>query len=343
MRRGVLRCLLAAVLFGATAPAAAELAGGMSAFTLAGLLYLGAGVAVLPGVLAEPPRRSAVASEWKAVAVAVVAGGAAGPVLLMAGLARTSSATASLLLNTELVATVVLAAVLFREHLGPRIWTSTGLVALAGALLTWEPGAALDTGALLVVGACACWGLDNGVTASVQQLSPRQVVLAKGVVAGGANLVIGVVGQGSRPSPAEVVAALAIGGAGYGWSIVSWVAGARDLGAARAQVIFATAPFIGAGIAWAVMHEAVTVVQVVALALASVGVGVSLRSGHDHHHRHDETEHDHEHVHGAEGADGHHDHVHDDGFVGRHSHRHLHRPMAHAHPHVPDLHHRHGH
>ena len=36
----------------------------------------------------------------------------------MAGLARTNAASASILLNTELAATVVIAAVLFREHLG---------------------------------------------------------------------------------------------------------------------------------------------------------------------------------------------------------------------------------
>ena len=41
-RVGVLRCLGAAVLFGASAPAASVLAGEMPALLLAGLLYLGA-------------------------------------------------------------------------------------------------------------------------------------------------------------------------------------------------------------------------------------------------------------------------------------------------------------
>jgi hypothetical protein len=34
--------------------------------------------------------------------------------------------------------------------------------------------------------------------------------------------------------------ALVIGGFGYGVSITLWVAGARDLGAARGQLVFAT-------------------------------------------------------------------------------------------------------
>ena len=346
-RGGVWRCLWAAVLFGATAPAASELAGTVPTFTLAGLLYLGAGLAVLPNVVITPPAHRAVTAEWRPALVAVIAGGAVGPVFLVAGLARTSAASASLLLNTELVATVVLAALLFREHLGARVWTSAALITAASVLLTWEPGATVDIGALLIVAACVSWGVDNGVTAGIEQLSPQHVVALKGFVAGGANLAIGlaVAGWGSTTGPIEVVAALLIGAAGYGWSITLWVTGARRLGAARAQVIFATAPFIGAVVAWSVIRDPITATQVVAVVIAGTGVAVSLRSDHLHEHHHHETEHDHEHVHHAddEHRDVHHDHAHPDGFTGRHSHPHRHVSIVHAHPHVPDLHHRHDH
>ena len=59
--------------------------------------------------------------------MAIVAGGAVGPALLTAGLVDTPAATASLLLNMELVATVVLAATLFREHLGRNMVTAAAL------------------------------------------------------------------------------------------------------------------------------------------------------------------------------------------------------------------------
>lgn len=332
---------MAAVLFGATAPAASELAGSVPAFTLAGLLYLGAAVAVLPTVIRRPASRDALVWEWKPALVAVVAGGAVGPVLLVAGLARTDAATASILLNTELPATVILAAFLFREHLGRRLLWSAGLITLAGALLTWEPGATVDVGAVLIIAACACWGLDNGVTARIEHLAPEHVVALKGIVAGGANLAIGllIAGWGASTGAADVITALAIGAAGYGASITLWVKGARDLGAARGQVIFATAPFIGAAIAWTVLGEEIVTLQIVAVVLAAIGVAVSLDSGHHHDHRHEPLAHEHDHVH----DDGHHEHVHTDGFAGRHSHRHQHSRLVHAHPHVPDLHHRHDH
>ena len=340
-RRGVVRCLLAAVFFGASAPATSRLADDVGALALAGLLYLGAALAVLPATVRRPPPRAALAAEWKPALAAVVVGGAVGPALLVAGLARTSAASASILLNTELVATVILAATLFREHLGRRLLGAVALVTAAGVLLVWSPGASFDPGALLIVAACACWGLDNCITARIEQLAPEHVVFGKGVVAGGANLLLGLTVAGSVGDWgwAAVVAALIIGMAGYGLSITLWVKGARDLGAARGQVIFAAAPFIGAALSWLALGESISLVQVIAVILAVVGVAVSLETLHEHEHRHEPLAHDHEHTH----DDGHHDHVHEDGFTGRHAHPHDHPEIVHTHPHVPDLHHRHDH
>jgi len=332
--------LAAAVLFGASAPAASVLAGDMPALVLAGLLYLGAAIAVTPAVVRHRPNATALSAGWRPLAIAVVFGGALGPVLLVAGLARTSAATASLLLNFELVATILLAATLFREHLGARLLAAAALVSTAGVILVWQPGVAFDTGGLFVIGACACWGLDNAVTSKIDQLSPEQITLTKGLVAGGANLILGLMLASSlNLRTGEVLAALAIGALGYGASITLWVKGARDLGAARGQVIFAAAPFIGAAVAWVFLGDAVTFAQLVAVPVAIVGVGLSLRSGHEHRHVHEPIVHEHEHRH----DDGHHTHTHSPPVTGRHTHRHEHPVLVHAHPHVPDLHHRHPH
>ena len=120
-RRGVFRCLLAAVLFCAAAPAASVLAGEMSALVLAGLLYLGAALAVVPSVARRRPDRQSIRAAWRPLTVAVVFGGALVPVLIVGGLDRIPAATGSLLLNFELVATLTIVSVVFREHLGRRL------------------------------------------------------------------------------------------------------------------------------------------------------------------------------------------------------------------------------
>jgi drug/metabolite transporter (DMT)-like permease len=337
-RAGLWRCGLAAVLFGVSAPLAAQLAADLDPFALAGLLYVGAAIAVLPLIGRHRPSRAGARRAAPRLSVAVVLGGAVGPVLLAAGLVHLSAATSSLLLNLELVFTMIVAAVVFHEHIGRRLTVGTLLVVAGGIALGWSGEPELRVGALLVAGACLCWAIDNCVTAGLDELAPAHITFAKGVVAGSANLVVGLVIAGGPPLGA-VLGALVVGAFGYGLSITLWVAGARDLGAARGQLVFATAPFIGAVVAWTALGEPVVGAEVVAVVLAGAGVAFVLRSDHEHRHHHHAVEHDHEHVH----DDGHHDHQHAEGVVGRHQHVHRHEPVEHRHPHVPDVHHRHDH
>jgi drug/metabolite transporter (DMT)-like permease len=336
--RGLVRCGIAALLFGAATPLAARIAATSGAPALAGLLYVGAAIGVAPFVR-RLPSAGAVAHEGRRLAAAVVFGGFVAPLLLAAGLARTDGATASLMLNLELVATVVLASLFFREHLGRRVVVGVAIVVTASVVLTWSNAPGLRGGALLVAAACLCWGVDNCATANMVELAPEVITLAKGVIAGPTNLVLALAMHAAFPSGARIVGALAIGAAGYGLSITLWIRGARDLGAARGQLVFAAAPFAGVTIAWFVLGESVRVGQLVALALALVGIGTVLRSEHEHTHAHPAAQHEHEHAH----DDGHHSHAHDGAGAEPHTHPHVHAAVTHAHPHLPDVHHRHAH
>jgi drug/metabolite transporter (DMT)-like permease len=184
MRRGVLRCGVAAILFGATTPFASRLADDTSAAMLAGLLYLGAAAAVAPRLVSIPLPRHGIRRSGRRLAIAVIAGGLLGPLLFAAGLQRTPAATAALLLNMELAATTVLAAVFFREHIGRRLWTGSAIVVSAGIIVGWSDVPELAFGAVFVVLACVCWGLDNCVTAGLDELAPEHVTVAKGLIAG---------------------------------------------------------------------------------------------------------------------------------------------------------------
>lgn len=339
VRAGVVRCGAAAILFGISAPLASTLTDEMGAFTLAGLLYIGAAIAVVPFVGRNPPTRRDVRASLPNLSLAVVLGGAVGPVLLAAGLGLVPAATASLLLNLELVFTTIVAGLIFHEHLGRNVVAGTALVVVGTIVISWSGSPTLRWGVVLIAGACLCWAIDNSTTAALDRISPSQITLAKGVVAGGTNVIIGL-SLTDVPSAGPVLAALVVGGVGYGASITLWVAGARELGAARGQLIFATAPFIGALVAWSVLDEAVTGRQLVAFLIAAGGVALVVRSDHEHEHGHRASEHIHAHTH-----DQHHDHIHEVDTVGseRHTHRHDHPPLAHRHPHLPDLHHRHEH
>ena len=145
-----------------------------------------------------------------------------------------------------------------------------------------------------------------------------------------------------RPQTSDLVAGLAaVGALAYGASVALYVSAAQQLGATRAQAVFATAPFAGAALSWGVLGEPVRGAQIAGGLLLAASIALLLRARHEHEHVHEALEHAHEHRH----DDGHHDHPHDAPVAGgvRHAHRHRHEPRVHAHPHWPDLHHRHRH
>lgn len=335
--------LLSALLFGAAAPLSKPLLTHLSAFQLAGLLYLGAALGVFVLIL----RQRKITLPWQLdaknalrLAGAVILGGVAGPLALMAGLRLASASSVSVWLNLEMIATAILGHVFFKDHLTRRGWLAAGGVLAAALLLAWGEGSAGVHAGLLVALACVCWGVDNHLTALIDGISPAQSTFWKGLAAGSTNLAIGMAIAPLLSPPGIVVTGVMIGMLSYGVSIVLYIASAQQLGATRSQLIFSSAPFWGILLALVLLGEPFTPQLGLATGVLAGSLLVLFREQHSHAHAHSAQVHDHEHSHN----DGHHDHVHEDlPAAARHSHRHHHAAVQHAHPHLPDLHHRHSH
>lgn len=346
MQTGILLALASAGLFGASTPFAKHLLGSVDPWMMAGLLYLGAGLGLaavhlsraalrLPAVEA-PLRRMDM--PW--LALVIVAGGLLAPLLLMFGLSLTDAASASLLLNLEGLATMGIAWLVFRENVDRRLLLGAFAILAGAVLLSWEGHLSLQWGALLIAGACLCWGIDNNLTRKLSSADPVQIAMLKGLVAGTINLLIALASGAGLPSAVTLLAAGVIGFLGYGVSLALFVLALRHLGAARTGAYFSLAPFVGAVLAVVMLGEAISVQLVVAGCLMAVGLWLHLSERHEHPHAHEAMEHEHRH-----GHDEHHRHEHEPGVQPGepHTHWHRHAPLAHRHPHYPDLHHRHGH
>ena len=346
--RPALFALAAAALFGLSVPASKGLLEGdrLAPPVVAGLLYLASGLGLGAWRVArgQPVFRLPPGS-WRTLLLTTLAGGVVAPLCLMEGLARAEGQAASVLLSLEAVFTAVLAAALFREHVGRAAWGAV-LLAAAAAVVLAEPWAAPESrpdavGLLLVAAATAGWALDNNLSRSLSDRDPVQVTTLKGLIAGPVCLGIGAALGKPLPSDSMVLgAAAAVGVLCYGVSLVFILRALAGLGAARAMAIFGAAPVFGAVGCWVFLPERPGAALFGAGALLAAGVGLLARERHDHEHDHEVLEHEHPHGHG----DGHHDHEHD-GTEGPepHTHRHRHGPLVHSHPHAPDLHHRHGH
>lgn len=336
---GVTAALGAALLFGAGTPLAKMLLRDIGPWMLAGLFYLGSGIGLTAFRMlrrAEPVRLATGEAAW--LSGAVLAGGVAGPVLLMFGLSGMPASGASLLLNAEGVFTALLAWMVFRENFDRRIATGMAAIALGAVVLSWpeEPGFSGLWPALAVLGACLAWGIDNNLTRKVSLNDATWIAAVKGTAAGCINLLLAFLLGDRLPDMFLLSAAMFVGFLSYGVSLALFVVGLRHLGTARTGAYFSVAPFFGAIIALG-SGESVTLRIAMAGILMATGIWLHLTERHEHRHAHESIEHDHEHLH-----DEHHQHDHEPLVAAgvSHTHRHQHEPLVHSHTHFPDAHHR---
>jgi len=342
---GILIALAAALLFGASTPLAKLALSSTHPLLVAGLLYLGSGVGLailrrIPsGKTTETPL-SRVDLPW--LAGAILAGGVAGPALLLLGLMTISASSASLLLNLEAVATAAIAWIVFRENVDKRVGAGFAFIVFGSILLSLpqEGAFALSHGALLITAACLCWGIDNNLTRKISGSDPSQIAMWKGLVAGTVNTGLALLTGAKLPAIGVILGVTVIGFLGYGVSLVLFVHALRHLGTARTGAYFSTAPFAGTALAFAIGQGQLDWAFWAAGILMLIGVCLHVTERHEHQHVHDPMEHEHIHYH-----DEHHQHAHSlyDPPGEPHAHRHQHARLLHSHPHYPDIHHRHKH
>jgi drug/metabolite transporter (DMT)-like permease len=205
----------------------------------------------------------------------------AAPFLMFWGLSHTTATATSLLANTEVVFSTLIARFLFGERYSSRLFFGVALI-LGGALALEgiHSGAVAVAPALAVVGACAFWGIDNNAMRKVAHADANLVGFIKGLVAGTANVVVALCLGATANSPLALCGVALIGIVCYGMSFGLYVRGLRVLGAARTSAYYGTAPFTGAIASILVLGEPVNPRLGVAAALMGAGVWLHLTDPH---------------------------------------------------------------
>ncbi len=337
--------LSAAAAFGVSTPLAKLFLGSIDPWMMAGLLYLGSGLGLglliafrkLTGSASAEAKLTRHDIPW--LAGTVLFGGILGPVLLMFGLNLTDAASASLLLNLEAVSTLLLAWIVFREHVDRRLFIGAVAIVAGAMLLSWQGEIGkFSWGIILIALACLSWAIDNNLTRKISTADPFILAALKGLAAGSVNTALALYAGAHWPEFSNLSGAMLLGFVSYGLGLVLFIFALRYLGTARTGAYYGTAPFIGAIFAAIILGTPLTATILIAGLLMALGAWLHLAERHEHEHFHTELEHEHAHVH-----EEHHQHTHDGDVTEPHSHRHRHSVLRHKHVHYPDLHHRHGH
>lgn len=280
-KRGVLFAILAAAFYALNSPLSKLLLNEIPPTMMAAFLYLGAGFGMSLFQLIES-RSGLAAREQKLTrkelpyTVGMVVLDIAAPIALMIGISQTSAANASLLNNFEIVATSLIAMLIFREAISPKLWVGIVLVTLSSVILSFQDVSSFSfsIGSLFVLAACVCWGFENNCTRMLSSKNPVQIVVIKGIGSGLGSLAIALATGEAFPAPVSILLALGLGFVAYGLSIVFYIYAQRELGAAKTSAYYAIAPFIGVALSLAIFRESPSVSFIAALVMMIAGTWV---------------------------------------------------------------------
>lgn len=200
------------------------------------------------------------------------------PIFLMLGISLGNASSASLLGNFEIVATALIALLVFREKINARLWVGITCISVASALLTFSgPGYfEFSPGSLFVVLATCCWGLENNCTRRIAQKSTFQIVTLKGLCSGAGSFLIALLAGETFPTIRIILYTLLLGLVAYGFSIFLYVRAQRTLGAAKTSAYYAFSPFFGAALSFLLLGEPLSPIYFLALAIMIIGAAFAI-------------------------------------------------------------------
>lgn len=197
-KTGIFFAILAAALYAISTPLSKILLDYMPSTLIAGFLYIGAGIG-MGGIAivqkAKKKQQIEARLTWLEFpyTIAMIVLDIIAPICLLLGLKFTTAASASLLNNFEIVATALIASVIFKERITHRLWIGIIFITLSCALLSLEDISSIrfSYGSCFILLACICWGFENNCTRKISSKNPLQIVLLKGIFSGIGSILIG--------------------------------------------------------------------------------------------------------------------------------------------------------
>lgn len=289
---GYVSAVVSAILFGVSSTLNKIALENVHPTVIAGMIYFIGGL-FLSGIHFSPLSKKILAlfespeieskitmKDLGVLALVISCGSIITPLLLLNGLNQTTAINASLLLNAESLFTALLAFLFLSERGAKKEYLGI-LMLLIGVIFVTTNGEFQKltlteniAGNLLIIGACLFWGIDNNLSKFLSKKRDIILVTSLKCLSGGSVLLITAFFLGISFSIPLIAMPymLSVGAFSIAFSILLFLFALRKIGSMRTGVIYSMSSLFGAVLAFLILREPFTFMQIAAGIIMLLGV-----------------------------------------------------------------------
>lgn len=281
---GYVNALIAAALFGISATLNKIILKDTHPLIVAGLIYFSAGILLvlirfLPALkkISEKFRinvedKKLHKNDWFYLIAVAVCGAVIAPFLFLYGLNISTAVNASLLLNTEVLFTVLIAFLFLKERAGKKDYFAMFLLFLAAIVITTNLNLSefnlteKIVGNLFIIGGTFFWAVDNSLSKKLSlENDAIKVASLKSLIGGAIVILFAIFLQiPFNITLGQIPYILFVGLFSIGLSLVLFLSSLKMIGSMKTVVIFSTSSLFGAISAFIVLKEPISIIQLIA-------------------------------------------------------------------------------
>ncbi|MFZ9138889.1 MAG: DMT family transporter [Bacilli bacterium] len=286
--QGFIFAIASAIFFSLNVPISKILLNDVSPYWLASLLYFGAGIGTFfyhQSIKLKTPNIRKVKNQtlWYGLMIAL---DIFAPIFFLIGVKEINGSLVGLLSNAELIFTLMIALIFFKERLS-KFSSIASLLIVIGLVIANYQGVStrFEIGSLWIIVGTLFWGLENNVSKKLSFGNPLFVVIFKGIGTGIGTLIIALILNEVAPTVIYLIFSLISGFFIYGLSLIFYVNAQRSQGAAKVQLIQSFAPILGGILSWIFFQEILSITTIfgyILVIIALVLLGIDSRKGQPH-------------------------------------------------------------
>ena len=288
---GYVSAIIAAILFGSVSTITKPVLEDQNALSISSLLYIIAGLSLLPLMtLSSFNSDNIITREYSSnkksnrkyflLLVTSICGAVIAPSLFFFGLSNTSASDSSILINGEVLFSILLAIIFFSEKLIKReiisiILVLAGIVILTTNMQTSNSFLELNIGNIMIVGSTLFWALDNNISKIISKtIHIPKIIVLKSLIGGSLLFILTVIIFGIEEYKVDLIHIpylLFAGSLGFGASLFFFLHSLKRIGTVKTILLFSTSSIFGMIFATIFLKENITIYQIIAVTVILSG------------------------------------------------------------------------